>query len=138
MQRESMPQYAHRQTSALLRRLASQVNRAAESGHPDAIHDLRVAVRRLSRCLRTFAPFYPKGSWKEIRHQLRGLMQMTGAVRDCDIAMECLEKAGVSQRAIIFRRLRADRRQANNAMLIEVRLWKSQAVSRKWRARLGV
>ena len=47
-----MRDYVHRQTSILLRRFGMQVTRAARDGDPDAIHDLRVSIRRLSRCLR--------------------------------------------------------------------------------------
>src|ERR1035438_5259860 len=42
---------------------------------PDSVHDLRVAIRRLSRCLRTFAPLYPDGYWKKIRRELGVLME---------------------------------------------------------------
>ena len=62
-----MRDYALAQTAILLRRLAFQANRAARTGDADAVHDLRVAIRRLSRCLRTFAQFYPDNSWKRMR-----------------------------------------------------------------------
>ncbi|HWC99221.1 MAG TPA: CHAD domain-containing protein [Candidatus Sulfopaludibacter sp.] len=133
-----MRQYALRQTGLLLRRFSSQVNRIAESDHADAIHDLRVSIRRLSRCIRVFAGFYPRNVWKEIREELRGLLHLAGTVRDCDIAMECLEKAGVSSRAVVFRELRARRREAGQALLTEARLWRSQSVPRRWRERLEV
>ena len=88
-----MREYAHEQTAILLRRLAMQINRAARSGDPDAVHDLRVAIRRLSRCLRVFAQFYPGQGWKKMRRRLKDLLDACGAVRDRDIALDLLSKA---------------------------------------------
>lgn len=133
-----MREYAHRQTAALLRKLATQVNRASGDQSPDAIHDLRVAIRRLSRGVRVFAPFYRDGSWKVFRAQLSYLLHAAGAVRDRDIAIECLEDAGVSKRAAIVTRLRAERRKAGQEFAAEVRLWKANGLTRRWRQRLGV
>jgi CHAD domain-containing protein len=133
-----MRKYVQQQTAALLRKLAAQVNRASATGDPGAIHDLRVAIRRLSRGLRVFAPFYPDKFWKRIREQLRHLMQTAGAVRDRDIALECLAQAGVAKRAPIVTRLQAERRQASHELLTEIRRWKEQGISREWRQRLAV
>src|SRR5580698_9717874 len=94
-----MKEFAHSQVSTLLRRLAAQVKRTGESADADAVHDLRVAVRRLSRALRSFAQFFPGKSWKRIRKELGGLMDAAAAVRDNDVALELLEKAGVAKRA---------------------------------------
>jgi CHAD domain-containing protein len=133
-----MRKYAQQQTAALLRTLATQVNRAAETGDPGSIHDLRVAIRRLSRGLRVFAPFYPGGAWKSMRAQLRHLLQTAGAVRDRDIALEFLAKARVARRAPVVTRLRAERRTANQDLLTEIRRWKAEGLSRLWRKRLEV
>ena len=56
-----MQEYAVLQTAILLRRLAFQVNRAAKSGEAEAIHDLRVAIRRFSRALRALRSFSRAG-----------------------------------------------------------------------------
>jgi CHAD domain-containing protein len=133
----AMRQYALRRTALLLHRFSGQVTSAAEATHADAIHDLRVSIRRFSRCLREFAAFYPR-AWRPIRRQLSGLMQLAGAVRDCDIALELLQKAGVSDRSPIARQLQARRRQAGQGLETEARLWKTQAVTRQWRKQLEV
>ena len=75
-------EHAHAKTAVLLRRLAVQVNEAVKSCDEAAVHDLRVAIRRLSRCLQVFAQFYPDGSAKKIRRQLKQLMERAGALRD--------------------------------------------------------
>src|SRR5579863_5033606 len=106
-----MPESVQQQTGALLRTMAARVNRVAETGAPGDIHDLRVAIRRLSRGLRVFAPLLQGRSWKRIRAELRHGMQLAGAVRDRDIALECLATAGVGERAAIVTRLKVERRQ---------------------------
>jgi CHAD domain-containing protein len=131
-----MRDYARLQTAILLRRLAYQLNRTARDGDPDSIHDLRVAIRRLSRCLRVFAPFFPSDSWKKVRRQLAALMEAAGRVRDRDIALQLLAEAGIPARAAVATRMAAERRKASHDLLLEIRRWKGRSFSRKWRSRL--
>ena len=131
-----MRDYARLETAILLRRLAYQLNRAARDGDAESIHDLRVAIRRLSRCLRVFAPFYPGDSWRKIRDRLGELMQAAGRVRDRDITLQLLAEAGIPARAAIATRLAAERRKASHELLLEIRRWKARSFSRKWRSRL--
>ena len=131
-----MREHALLQTAVLLRRFAFQVNRTTRLGDADSIHDFRVAIRRLSRCLRVFSQFYPAGSWKKIRRQLSGLMDLAAAVRDRDIALELLAAAGISSRVAVVARLKNERTGAIHDLLREIHRWKSRSFSQKWRARL--
>jgi len=128
----------HKQTAVLLRRLAFQITRAARNGDADAVHDLRVAIRRLSRCLQAFAQFYPGHSWKKMRHRLADLMDACGAVRDLDIAIDLLDKAGLPPGSPVVNRLEIERTKAERELLAELRRWKGNGVSRKWKAQLGL
>ena len=130
-----MRRHVRLQTSALLRRLAFQVSQTA-ADDADSIHDLRVAIRRLGRCVRVFSAFYPGRSWKTLRTELRVLMDAAGAVRDYDIAVELLAQAGVTPGSAIFKRLQEERRRAGEALAIEIRRWHSGDVWLKWRTRL--
>ena len=131
-----MREYARRQTALLLERLESAVIQAARAGDADSIHDIRVAMRRLSRCLRVFAPFYPEGSWKKIRRRIASLLAAAGAVRDCDIAIELVRRSGAARRGAMVAQLAARRRQAGRELLLEIRRWKSRDFPRLWRGRL--
>jgi len=131
-----MREYARRRTDILLRRLADEVKRAAQSGDADAIHDLRVAIRRLSRCLRVFAQFYPDGSWKKVRARLSDLLHLAGVVRDRDIALALLSEAGVAKRAVVVARMEQERREAGRELLAAVRSWRDGGVAAKWRRQL--
>jgi len=143
-----MRHYARQQTALLLDRLAAALNRAARAGDAASIHDVRVAMRRLSRCLRVFARFYPDGSWKKVRRRISGLMALAGAVRDCDIAIELARRAAPSRpragdaarsaardRAMVAQ-LAALRRKTGRDLLLEIRRWKSRDFPRQWRSRL--
>lgn len=133
-----MREYVRLQTAILLRRLAFQIRRAARSGDAESIHDLRVAIRRLARCLRVFAQFYPGHASKRIRRRLQGLMELAGAVRDLDVTLDLARRSGVSTRTALSAQLRDSRRQAYARLQTETRLWKNRAFSRKWRSRLGL
>ncbi|MET0983865.1 MAG: CHAD domain-containing protein [Steroidobacteraceae bacterium] len=58
---------------------------------PDALHDLRVAGRRIDATLALFAPFLPT-SWLRMRARLKWLMRTFGPVRDLDIQLGVLEQ----------------------------------------------
>jgi CHAD domain-containing protein len=133
-----MREYVRLQTGTLLRHLVSQVNRTARTGDAGAIHDLRVAIRRLSQCLRAFAQFYPGQASKKVRHRLSDLMDACGGVRDRDIAIDLLQKAGVPADSPLVQRLDAERRAADQELRQELQRWKARGFSRRWRVRLEV
>jgi CHAD domain-containing protein len=128
-----MHRFAHLQVNTLLRRLAAQVKQTAESADADAVHDLRVAVRRLSRALRSFAQFFPGKSWKRIRKRLSGLMDITSAVRDSDVALELLEDAGVAKRAHAALAVQRRRREAEANLRRELQAWLTRNFALEWR-----
>ena len=132
-----MRDHVHRQTDALLRRLAVQINRAAKSADEEAIHDLRVVIRRLSRCLRVFSMFYPGNSWKRLRRRLRTLMDSAAVVRDLDITAELVARAG-AENAALLPVLSEARTRAKRQLQREARLWNARGFSKKWRNALGL
>jgi CHAD domain-containing protein len=131
-----MREFARQQTAVLLRRLAFQVNRASKMTDADAIHDLRVAVRRLSRALRVFGDFFPRRARKQVRRELADLLAAAGAIRDRDIALELLNKADVSKKSAIVSRLETERRKASEDLVSEVQRWNGRGFSAKWRRAL--
>jgi CHAD domain-containing protein len=135
MSQPGMREFALLETSVLLRRLAFEVNRAGRTDGQVAVHDLRVAIRRFSRCLRVFAQFYPGGSWKKIRRRLAGLTKASGGVRDWDIALQLLTEESVPEPAVSAR-LEGERRQARKELLRELRRFRTHNLFRKWREQL--
>jgi len=131
-----MREFARQQTSLLLGRLSVAVDRAAHQADAASIHDLRVAMRRLSRCLRVFAPLYSDGSWKKMRRRITALLAAAGAVRDCDIALDLVARAGIARRSALVAQLAAQRRKTGRDLLLEIRRWKGRDYPRRWRSRL--
>lgn len=56
----------------------------------EALHDMRVAVRRLRAAIRLFAPVLSK-RWKSIRGELSWLAEALGEVRDLDVLIQHVE-----------------------------------------------
>lgn len=133
-----MHQYAAWHTGKLLRKLASEARKVARAPEADAIHDLRVAIRRLRACLRVFAQFYPSDARKKLDRGIKAVMHAAGEVRDRDIAMEMLHDAGVPRTSSTVGRLRNQRAAAARALLAELKPWQDRGVTREWRKRLEV
>ncbi len=133
-----MRKHALEQGRVLLRRFAYQVNRVSRSGGADEIHDLRVAIRRFSQCLRVFAQFFPGGKRKRIGKRLRKVMGMAAAVRDCDVALELAREAGVGGDGALARTLERQREEAMAQLGTTLQRWTRRDFSRKWRAQLDL
>jgi CHAD domain-containing protein len=131
-----MRKYALEQTDARLRRLAYQLARVAKQPDAEAIHDLRVSIRRFSQCLRVFRQFFPSGRVRRIRRRLKGLMALAAEVRNQDIALELWLRARVPQGAALLNAVRRQRAQAEQTLLATARRWSQCNLSRKWRTHL--
>jgi CHAD domain-containing protein len=59
---------------------------------PDAVHDVRVTVRRLRSALTTFRPLLEPGPADALRSELGWLGDMLGAVRDPEVLIERFER----------------------------------------------
>ena len=88
--------------------------RAADDA--DAVHDIRVAVRRLRAVLRTARPILDRAWSNDLRHELDLFGRLLGAVRDLDVLIERLTSeaselgvdAGETERLLAPLRLQRD------------------------------
>jgi CHAD domain-containing protein len=131
-----MKKFAQMQIAALIAKLTAQVKHSAENADERAVHDLRVAIRRLSRGLRAFGQFFPGKSWKKIRLELSELMDKAAAVRDRDIAVELLENAGVAKGAQVITTLDKERSAAAEALREALHDWINRNADRQWKGAL--
>jgi CHAD domain-containing protein len=129
----TLQEHVRSATSTLLRRLAFQVRQASMLPDEESIHDLRVSVRRLRECLRTFAGFYPEGPRKRIRKDLKKIMKRAGNVRSADIALELLKKAGVGEQDALSVEMRETRSRERAALMDELNALGSRPYTRIWR-----
>jgi len=67
---------------------------AARSGNDvEAVHDMRVAIRRLRSAFRTFADCYPHKPLQRLARRTRRLGRTLGEVRDADVHLAVLRSA---------------------------------------------
>jgi CHAD domain-containing protein len=107
-----------------------QGERVVAGADAEAVHDMRVATRRLRAALEMFEPCLPRKRRRRVRKRLEGLADALGERRDCDVAIELLRgvetevaEADRPQLAGLVERLGQRRRRAD----VEL----SRAVSRK-------
>ncbi len=92
------------ETKLRLKRFSKNLRRAAKHPEdPEAIHDLRVSIRRVVQAFKTFRGLLDPAPIKKLRRRLHRLMDLCAAVRNCDIALTLLEQAGVSAGASVSR-----------------------------------
>jgi CHAD domain-containing protein len=77
-----------------LRDVAPRVLASAEDG--EAVHDLRVALRRTRTVLEVGRPVLGRFHADEVRRALREVMRATGALRDDEVLLEVIASVGVS------------------------------------------
>jgi CHAD domain-containing protein len=131
-----MRKYAIDQGSQLLSKLVHQLHQAAATRDADAVHDLRVAIRRFQQFLRVFRQFLPRTKVKKIRRRLRGLMILAGEVRNRDIASMLLQQAGVTHNSQLSATLARDREQAQQELLRSIDRLNRRGLAKKWHSRL--
>ena len=65
---------------------------ALNSEDIEAVHDMRVATRRLRSAIRDFAPQMGKNSFRQLQKDLKDFADALGTARDQDVAIAALEK----------------------------------------------
>jgi CHAD domain-containing protein len=133
-----MQSYAHGQVSSLLRKLAFCMNEAAKLRDADSIHDLRVAIRRFQQSLTIFRQFLSNGYRKKIRRRLRKIMELSGEIRNRDIAVDLMKQAGLPARSALSARLLRERKEFERELLALLDRWGECNLSDKWGSKLGL
>jgi CHAD domain-containing protein len=73
--------------------LVAAIPRVVESSDDEAIHDLRVAIRRLRTMLKVARPLYGRWHADVVRRAFADVMRATGELRDEEVLEETLEGA---------------------------------------------
>ncbi|MBD5657597.1 MAG: CHAD domain-containing protein [Candidatus Eremiobacteraeota bacterium] len=58
-----------------------------------AVHDMRVAIRRLRSAMTTFGDRFPRKRWRALRDATRRIGRRLGRVRDADVHLAVLRAA---------------------------------------------
>jgi len=128
--------FAREQADRLLGRLAFQVGRSIKSHNADAVHDLRVAIRRFVQALRVLKPCFRGKELRKIRRELKGIMAVAGEVRNHDIALKLLAKSKRTERASLQPKIQSGRREAERSLITLLKSWLQRKSSLKWRGAL--
>jgi triphosphatase len=123
--------------SVARKRVARKIVAQSKRRDADAIHDLRVSIRRLEQDLRVFRDWFEPDQVKRIRGRLRKLMERCAAVRNCDIAIEVLRAAGLRSPGL-FAGLEQERWRTREELARTLQSWRRRDRVRHWRGQLQV
>ena len=129
-------QYAKQQTAARLGRVVFELRRARKPANEEAIHHLRVAIRRFAQATRVFSTLIPDGESKKIRKKLRGVMKLAGEVRNLDIARTLIRESKVAHGGPLLEQVAAERKEAVRRLAEALRELADRDFSTRWRQRL--
>lgn len=128
-----MHAYAVEQVATLLNRLEHEIEHTRAIPDAEAVHDLRVTIRRFGQSLRVFSQYLPSRASKRIRKQLHHIMGLTGEVRNRDITRDLLDEARLPAAA---ETLQAERDKAARELIAELERWSGDHEGLVWRTEL--
>jgi CHAD domain-containing protein len=82
----------HRGLSFWMDRVLAELKNVRSSPGADAVHDLRVAIRRCRSVAAVMEEVDPDPSWPAMRKVARKLFRALGALRDAQVMDECVKK----------------------------------------------
>jgi CHAD domain-containing protein len=127
---DSLAKFAEAKAAERLKTFAAKLRLAKKQpGEAASIHDLRVSIRRFNQSLRVFKNLFERGHYRKMRRRLRKLMELCGAVRNCDIAVEVLAAAGAPANRVLKAHLRKLRTQGESELAEGLKEWDF-----RWRA----
>jgi CHAD domain-containing protein len=75
-----------------LGKMLAQTDRVRDGSDIDAVHDMRVASRRLRAAITVFGPAFPSGDFKRFDRDVKAVTDELSIARDLDVMIETLEK----------------------------------------------
>jgi CHAD domain-containing protein len=84
----------HRGLSYWMERTLRELAEVRRAPEPDAVHDLRVALRRCRSVAAVMEEVDPEGSWQEMRKLGRKLFRQLGELRDVQVLEEWTKRLG--------------------------------------------
>jgi CHAD domain-containing protein len=121
----------------LLAQLAKRVRAAEQSpDDPDAVHDLRVAIRHFHQAIRILPQAFDRPLAKSVKRRLKKVMSLLGALRNRDIAPEILQAASVTPDEALLKEIQKDRRTGQKHLARQLESWQKQEVLREWKTKM--
>jgi len=126
--------FAIDQANRRLAKLGFQIDHSLRSRNPEAVHDLRVAVRRFSQTLRVFKPCFRGKEMRKVRRELKHITDLAGEVRNCDVALRLLSRSQKPEAATLRHKLESRRRECERTLVGFLRYWIDRKSSARWSA----
>jgi CHAD domain-containing protein len=133
-----MKGFVAKRTARLVKKVGRQIANTSSQTDADSIHDLRVATRRLTECLRTFRPFFPKQAVKKVHKQLKRQMDLAAEIRSRDIAIELVKSTGASGSAKLIASMEAERAAASDRLIKLAARRKRKGSRKRWVEQLEI
>jgi CHAD domain-containing protein len=133
-----MREFALEQVNQLLTKLAFAAGSCVRSHDADSVHDLRVAIRRLTEALLEFSQFLPRKGLKKVRRRMRKVMDLAAEARNRDVSLKLFEEAGVEPGKPPSEGLAADRKAARRQLVDALKRWQRRDFWARWRDQLGL
>lgn len=118
--------------STLIGRVDEEAGRVIADPSVDPVHDLRVAIRRLSQGLRVFGHLLPGREPRRMRRALKPVLDAAARARDMDVMEELLEREGLTKDHPLFGKMLQDRRRGALALTGQIYLLRADDVPLRW------
>src|SRR5687768_13113097 len=131
MSASPMESFAIRKFEELIDAVVFGLHDAMRLDDAEAVHRLRVSIRRFQQALRVFEQYVSGRGVRQIRAQLKKAMTSAGDLRNRDIAIELAQKSGMD-----FPELQASRAESKKAFRATLSEIGKKDLAVKWRAAL--
>ena len=128
-----MREYGISKTVTLLDEAVQAIQRAAETSDEEAVHKMRVSIRRLQQALRLFRQYMKRDGIEYVKDRLRALMTPAGELRNRDIAVGLVDEAGGDTTQVFQQRI--EYKQELDSVL---KRYAKPELGSVWREKLGL
>jgi CHAD domain-containing protein len=122
-------QFAMEQARSQGKHLALQISRAVKSCSAEAVHQVRVAIRRFTQTVAVSRAYVPGADFKKNRKRLKKIMAGAGEVRNCDVALKLVTKFRAPHAVSLRAKLRSRRTESARALVSDLRKWRERKIS---------
>ena len=119
-------------------RLDRELGRTIDDPGEEPVHDMRVAIRRLSQALRTFASLFPAREARTMRQALKPALAAAAVARDLDVGIELLHKEELPAEHPLLGKMGAERRRAGLALVGQLYLLRAEELPVSWMPRYDI
>ncbi|MCC6587455.1 MAG: CHAD domain-containing protein [Bryobacterales bacterium] len=128
-----MKNYVRQQTDLKIDRVLAELDRTREQPNEEAIHDLRVSIRRLAQALRLFGELLGAKRARKLRNRLRPVLKAAGEARNRDVALLILGEAQVPDTQDVAAAIEAERKRYVGTLLTLVRALEGIELHVEWK-----